>query len=126
MSYFQLTALTHSVNSHEGFKHAVLQSLLNFEKAQKNDPLDEGQDKQGWWASQFVQAVGSRDWTLARAKNTPDTASRAKRYTELALQWLIDNNTVKKIDVSISFEKERLTRVIELTLYDDTKQQVTI
>ena len=126
MSYFQLTALTQPINSQEGFKHAVLQSLLNFEKAQKNDPLDEGQDKQGWWAAELVQAVGSRDWTLARSKNTPDTASRAKRYTELALQWLIDNNTVKKIEVSISFKAERLTRVIEFTLHDDTTQQVTI
>ncbi|WP_022940105.1 phage GP46 family protein [Psychromonas hadalis] len=126
MSHFQLSALTEPVSSENGLKHAVLQSLLNWEKAQNNDPLDEDQDKQGWWASEFVQAVGCRDWTLARAKQTPDTLNRAKRYTEQALQWLIDEKVATQIDVNVSFKGDRLNRVIEFTLVDNKKYQVTV
>lgn len=126
MSYFQLTALTEPAYTDEGLKHAVLQSLLNWEKAQNNDPLDEGQDKQGWWGSEIVEAVGCRDWTLARAKQTPDTANRVKRYTEQALQWLINNTTAKTITVTVSYEGVRLTRIIDLTLKDNTLFQVTV
>jgi phage gp46-like protein len=126
MSHFQLSAITSPLNSINGLDHAVLQSLLNWEKAQKNDPLDEGQDKQGWWASQFVQGVGCRDWTLARAKQTPDTLNRAKRYTEHALQWLIDDHIVKQVIVNADFNGERLNRIIDITLADNTKHQVTV
>lgn len=126
MSHFKLSSLTEPVSSAIGLEHAVLQSLLNWAKAQENDPLDAGQDKQGWWANQFVNGVGSRDWILARAKQTPDTLNRAKRYTEKALQWLIDNKTAKKITVTATFEGERLIRVIDITLADNTKQQVTL
>lgn len=126
MSYFELSALTEPISSTNGLKHAVLQSLLNWAKAQKNDPLDAGQDKQGWWASEFVNAVGSRDWTLARAKQTPDTLNRATRYTKQALQWLVDENIAINIDVQTSFEDSRLVRVIDITLPDNSKQQVTL
>jgi phage gp46-like protein len=126
MSYFKLSALTEPLSSPEGLEHAVLQSLLNWAKAQKNDPLDDGQDKQGWWAGEFVRAVGCRDWTLARAKQTADTLSRASRYTKQALQWLLDEKIAINIDVQTLFESDRLIRVIDITLPDNRKQQVTL
>lgn len=126
MSHFKLSALTDPLSNPNGLEHAVLQSLLNWGKAQKNDPLDADQDKQGWWAHEFVNAVGCRDWTLARAKQTPDTLNRAKRYTEQALQWLLDEKIAINIDVQTSFEGSRLIRVIDITLPDNSKQQVTL
>ena len=126
MSHFKLSALSEPVTSNTGLEHAVLQSLLNWAKAQKNDPLDEGQGKQGWWASEFVQAVGCRYWTLARAKQTTDTLNRAKRYTTLALQWLLDEKIVSSIDINIFYEGERLIRVIDITLPDNSTTQVTL
>lgn len=126
MNHFQLTALTEPVKSTIGLEHAVLQSLLNWAKAQKNDPLDAGQDKQGWWGGEFVQGVGCRDWTLARSKRTADTLNRAKRDTEQALQWLIDKKIATSIDVTAYFEDERLIRVMDITLKNGTKQQVTV
>jgi phage gp46-like protein len=126
MSHFQLSALTASLNTHEGLKHAVLQSLLNWEKAHNNDPLEAGQDKQGWWASDMVSAVGCRDWTLARAKQTPDTLNRVKRYTEQALAWLVDDKKALYFDVQVHFEGERLIRIIDITLPNNSKQQVKI
>jgi len=126
MSNFELSALSDPLSSANGLEHAVLQSLLNWAKAQKNDLLDADQDKQGWWAHEFVNAVGSRDWTLARAKQTTDTLNRAKRYTKLALQWLLDESIAINIDVKTSFDGSRLIRVIDITLPDNSKQQVTL
>ena len=126
MSHFELNALTEPLSSENGLEHAVLQSLLNWDKAQKNDPLDIDQDKQGWWSSEFVRAVGCRDWTLARAKQIPDTLNRAKRYTQQALQWLLDEKIATGIDVQTYFKGERLIRVIDITLPSNKKQQVTL
>jgi len=126
MSHFQLTALTEPLKSAVGLEHAVLQSLLNWAKAQKNDPVDEGQDKQGWWGSEYITAVGCRDWTLARSKQTTDTLNRAKRHTEQALQWLIDEKIAKSIEVTAYFEENKLKRLMNITLKNGTTQQVTI
>ncbi len=126
MSHFKLSALTEPVNSLDGLEHAVLQSLLNYSKAQLNDPLDAGQEKQGWWATSVIAATGSRDWTLARAKQTTDTLNRAARYTKQALQWLVDEKVVTTIEIATSFDGDRLVRVIDLTLTDNTKYQVTL
>jgi len=126
MSHFQLTALTEPLKSTVGLEHAVLQSLLNWAKAQKNDPVDEGQDKQGWWGGEYITAVGCRDWTLARSKQTSDTLNRAKRHTEQALQWLIDKKIAKSIEVTTYFEEDKLKRLMNITLKNGTTQQVTI
>jgi len=126
MSHFQLAALTEPVKNTVGLEHAVLQSLLNWAKAQKNDPLDAGQEKQGWWGSEFVQGVGCRDWTLARSKQTADTLNRAKRHTEQALQWLIDKKIATNIEVTVNFKGEKLIRTMNITLKNGTTQQVTV
>jgi len=124
VSNFNLKALTEPLKSESGLKHAVLQSLLNFGKAQINDEIESGQDKQGWWGTEFKPDISCRDWTLARAKNTNDTLIKSKRFTEQSLQWLIDNNTAKTIDVTTSFEQMKLVRTIDITLIDNTKYQV--
>jgi phage gp46-like protein len=126
MSYFELSALSDPLSSANGLEQAVLQSLLNWAKAQKNDPLEAGEDKQGWWADEFVRAVGCRDWTLARAKQTTDTLNRANRYTKQALQWLVDEKIAININVNTLFEGSRLIRVIDITLPDNSQQQVTL
>lgn len=126
MSLFKLSAISEPITSEVGLEHAVLQSLLNWSKAQANDPIDEDQNKQGWWGSEFVKAVGCRDWTLARSKRTGDTLSRAKRYTEKALQWLIDESIVKTITVTAAYEGEKLKRTIDITLKNNEQQQVIL
>jgi phage gp46-like protein len=126
MSYFELSALSDPLSSANGVEQAVLQSLLNWAKAQKNDPIEADQDKQGWWAGEFVRAVGCRDWTLARAKKTTDTLNRANRYTKQALQWLVDEKIAINIEVTTLFEGSRLIRVIDITLPDNSQQQVTL
>lgn len=112
---FELTALSEKISTDDGMKHSILQSLLNWSEAKPNDLIDADQDRQGWWADEFLSGVGTRDWTLARAKQTPETLSRAKIYTQKALQWLIDQNHAVAIDVQTSYNGERLSRLITVT-----------
>jgi len=126
MSEFRLTAITSSLSSEEGLKHAVLQSLLNWSKAQQNDPLEKDQSKQGWWANEFLSGVGCRDWTLTRSKQTSETLNRAKHHTEQALSWMITQNTATDIQVKTFYDNERLIRLINITLSNRTNYEITL
>ncbi len=126
MNKFKLNALTAELNSSTGIEHAVLQSVLNWSKAQVNDPLEINQSKQGWWANEFLSGIGCRDWTLARSKQTNDTLRRAKHYTEESLQWLITQNIATKITVDAGFTNERLVRIIKITLKDQSEKEITL
>lgn len=115
---FDLTALIEGIQTDQGLEHAVLQSLLNHAKAKANDPIHDDQDHQGWWANEFVEGVGCRDWTLSRSKHTPETLQRAKLHTEIAIQWLIEQGYATEITVSTHFEGEKLIRNIQIQLND--------
>lgn len=126
MSKFNLTALSAKIDSSTGIEHAVLQSVLNWSKAQTNDSIEPHQSKQGWWANEFLSGVGCRDWTLARSKQTNETLARAKHYTEQALQWLITEKIATKITVDAGFSNERLVRIIKITLKDQSTKEITL
>ncbi len=126
MSKFKTSALTAKLETQQGLEHAVLQSLLNWAKAQPNDSLEMNQSKQGWWANEFLNGVGCRDWTLSRAKQTNETLKRAKHYTEQALHWLITQNVATAINVQTLFENDRLIRIINITLKDQSTQEITL
>lgn len=110
---FTLSALSASIASKDGLNHAVLQSLLNFATAKKTDELDAGHHRQGWWAG---QNVGARSWTLARSKNTPEVRTKLKRFTEQALQWLIDEGYAKSVKVEIDNQGAWVNRVVTIEL----------
>lgn len=80
---------------------SVIISLFTWRRANKDD-ITEGQ-KMGWWGDAFAPAqndkIGSRLWLLARSKLTNDTANRAREYAQEALQWMIDDGVVLRIDV---------------------------
>lgn len=124
--HFSLNALTSELSSAEGLNHAVLQSLLNWGKAQQNDPREPNQSKQGWWANEFLSGVGCRDWTLARSKQTTDTLNRAKHHTEQALHWLLTQQVATRIDVKAWYESDRLIRLITVTLINQKTQEITL
>ncbi|MBD3611119.1 MAG: phage GP46 family protein [Hydrogenovibrio crunogenus] len=126
MSHFSLDAINNPVSNATGMEHAILQSLFNWSKAQLNDPVDKGQNRQGWWSESFIDAIGCRDWTLARSKQTDETLNRAKLYTETALQWLIDKQHATAIDVQCQYQDDRLVRLITVTLTDGQLFEVTL
>jgi phage gp46-like protein len=104
MSEFELAALTNDVTTADGLKHAVLQSLHNWQRDNQ---------QHGWWSD---TGIGTKDWLLAREKQTEQTLKQAKRYTTQALQWLIDKGVAQDIDISCSFAGDKLQRVIEIRL----------
>ena len=126
MSKFKLSALYTKKESTIALEHAVLQSLLNWSRAQINDALETDQNKQGWWGNEFLSGVGCRDWTLARSKQTNETLKRAKRYTEQSLQWLIDRGIATKITVETNFINQHLNRIIKITLKNKNIVEITL
>lgn len=128
MNYFSLSALTSSMTTQDGLKHAVLQSLLNHSASTKNDRARMNNNERGGvWSEQYTPSVGSRDWTLAREKNTAQTASRAKRFYEDALVWLVDAGHVQSINVQVAvLSATALARSVTLTLNDGSQFEVPL
>lgn len=65
---------------------------------------------------------GSRLHLLKRAKNTAKTAALAEQYCKEALQWLIDNEKAKSIEVfsgrDMQQDLHRLKLLVEVTQMD--------
>jgi phage gp46-like protein len=67
-------------------------------------PTDGTSDRRGWWADPYNdQPLGSNLWQLERAKKTRDTLGLARRYTEEALQWLVDDGVARSVLVNTAW-----------------------
>ncbi|OBU85879.1 phage GP46 family protein [Chromobacterium subtsugae] len=80
---------------------AILLSLGTDREAGPDDVIPDGSgDPRGWCLDDTARPIGSRLWLLARAKQTRETANRARDYIAEALQWLIDDGVVAKFDIT--------------------------
>ena len=122
MNHFKLNALTEPISSKEGMTHAVLQSVYNYAESTQNDRARMASNERGGtWSKELIEVVGSRDWTLERAKLTDETLSLAKRFYETALAWLIRDGHAKTVDVSVWREKpNQMGRSVVITLADSS------
>jgi len=81
---------------------AVVISLFTWRRAQPDDNADQ---PNGWWGDTWPAVqndrYGSRLWLLQRQKLTNQTALIARTYINEALQWMIDDGVVSKIDLLI-------------------------
>lgn len=94
----------------DSLKTAVLLSLYLDRQAEVGDQLPPGEtSRRGWWADGAPvvagDLVGSRLWLLAREKQSPAVRARAERYAREALQWLIEDRVVERLEVTASFPK---------------------
>ncbi|MUJ28004.1 hypothetical protein GNP73_08450 [Aliivibrio fischeri] len=128
MSYFNLDALPASITDVEGLTHAVLQSVLNQAPSTQNDRTRILSDEPGGcWYDEFVNGVGSRDWTLKREKLTEQTRLQAKRFYEHALAWLVEERHIKTFSVEVDkLTPKKLSRFVILTLNDGSTFEVII
>ncbi|WP_295898966.1 phage GP46 family protein [uncultured Vibrio sp.] len=128
MSHFSLNAITEPITSQEGMTHAVLQSIYNYSESTQNDRARmDSTERGGTWSNELVTIVGSRDWTLKRAKLTDETLSLAKGFYEEALAWLITDGHAKSIDVYVWREKPtQMGRNIMITLADGSSFKVPL
>lgn len=105
---------------------AVLVSLFTDRLCQADDVIPDGtDDRRGWWGDSFeAVAIGSRLWLLERSKLTADVARQAEDYCREALQWLIDDGVVVRLDVSTQVVVAAVGRlVISLVLYKTDGQR---
>ncbi|WP_076589684.1 phage GP46 family protein [Vibrio ostreicida] len=128
MSHFKLNAVTESVDSRQGMTHAVLQSVYNYAESTQNDRARMGSNERGGtWSHELIEIVGSRDWTLKRAKLTDETLRFAQRFYEEALLWLIRDGHAKTIEVTVWREKpNRMGRNVMITLTDGSTFDVPL
>lgn len=69
-------------------------------------PTDGTADRRGWWGDTYQRSpVGSRLWQLDRAKKSDATKLRlqATDYCKEALQWLIDDGVVERVEVKVQW-----------------------
>jgi phage gp46-like protein len=87
------------------------------------DELPDGDtDQGGCWSDLFLddgQSKGSRLWLLKREKITPETLERAHDYALEALAWLVDEQHVRRVNVSVEhYRANVLAILVEITRTD--------
>lgn len=128
MTYFNLNALTAPLTSVDGLTHAVLQSVLNHSASTQNDRARMKNDLLGGcWNEAHVRAIGSRDWTLAREKNTPQTLIRTRQFYEDALAWLVDEGYVRSVHVdAVALTSTTIGRKVIITTSDGEPLEIPL
>lgn len=85
-------------------RRAVTISLFTWRRAGPDDPVDDS-DRKGWWGdcvpSVAGDKIGSRLWLLARRTLVADTFKDAQGYAEEALAWLLDDQIVTAVTVTL-------------------------
>lgn len=99
---------------------AVVISLFTWRRAATDDPIDD-EERFGWWGDSFPAVgddrIGSRLWLLRRVKLTRETQLDAEFYAREALQWLLDDGDVIRIEIrSERATGERLNLGVILTI----------
>jgi phage gp46-like protein len=91
-----------------GLTTAVYISLFTDARADEDDAVVNDGELRGWWADLTMvgDKIGSRLWLLDRAKTTPSTVAAAVEYAEEALQWMVDDGVVARIECAAERQKK--------------------
>ncbi len=104
----------------EGLETAILISLFT-DRWVDQAQLPQGEtDPRGWWADLLnddpSDEIGSRLWTLARAKPTGETLESAREFATEALQWLLDDGIASAVAVTTEYpERGRMSIGVNVT-----------
>lgn len=81
---------------------AVVISLFTHRRA---DPDDNADVPMGWWGDTWPAVAndryGSKLWLLQRSKLTNSLVNTVRTYLRDALQWMLDDGVVSRIDIDI-------------------------
>lgn len=112
---FDITIENGDLLADSGMRTAVLISLFSDRIANDDDIIPDGTDnRRGWWADAYSHngdKIGSRLWLLGREKQTNKTLSRAEKYSNEALQWLIDDGVAKNISSAADWIDDGLMEI---------------
>ena len=85
-------------------RRSVTISLFTWRRAGPDDVLDDA-DRQGWWGDSIPTVdgdqIGSRLWLLRRRTLVADTLRDAKAYAEQALEWMLTDQIVSAVTVTV-------------------------
>lgn len=98
---------------------AVEISLFSWRRAETDDEVDDEQ-RMGWWGDTFPAVdgdkLGSRLWLLRRKTITPEVLRQAEAYAREALQWMIDDELVRTVEIQLTRpDRTRVDMVVTLT-----------
>ena len=81
---------------------AVVISLFTHRRAEPDDNSD---GPMGWWGDTWPAVAndryGSKLWLLQRSKLTNELVNTVRTYLRDALQWMLDDGVVSRIDIDI-------------------------
>ncbi|CAH3424722.1 hypothetical protein AI2642V1_1544 [Citrobacter freundii] len=81
---------------------AVVISLFTHRRA---DPDDNADVPMGWWGDTWPivanDRYGSKLWLLQRSKLTNALVNTVRNYLREALQWMLDDGVVSRIDIDV-------------------------
>lgn len=93
-------------------QRAVVISLFTWRRALASDPVDD--DRCGWWGDSYPTVaddrIGSRLWLLRRRSLTDGTVRDAQAYAEEALRWLIDDDVL--VSVTVTVQRQGTERLV--------------
>lgn len=100
-------------------RRSVTISLFTWRRSGPDDPVDDS-DRQGWWGdcvpSVAGDQIGSRLWLLARRTLVAQTLQDAQAYAEEALAWLLDDQIVTAVTVTVERQgNDRMNLRVTLT-----------
>ena len=103
---FSFDTSIQDLESDAGLETAVIISLFTDRRAKIDDILPDSNnpDRRGWWGDLVSgienDQIGSRLWLLNREKTVESVLTRAKEYAKEALNWLIEDEVVAKIETN--------------------------
>lgn len=103
----------------------VMLSIHTDSPASPGDPVPEGVESLGYWASAFdPDAIrGSKLWILRYVRPSSRAKVLARRWTEEALSWLVDRG--RAADVSVETSLVGLNRIqidVAIALSEETRK----
>lgn len=116
-----------------GLTSAVYLSLFCDSRANDDSGITDPDSRRGWWGNLLADkqdnaGMGSNLWLLSREKDTKQTVNLAEQYIYDALQWMLDDGVVQKIDVTVESQGTTTTPIlaasIKLYFADGSKQVV--
>jgi len=91
-----------------GLQTAVTISLFTERRVTDEQLPDLATSKKGWWGDMFPDVdqdkIGSRLWTLERAKRTTETLRRYEDYSKEALEWMLEDGVASTISVAAIYD----------------------
>lgn len=79
------------------------------------------QRRRGWWGSAVLgYEQGSKLWLLSQARKTEENRPLSEEYASKCVQWLLDDNIAREINVNSEFTSDGILIKIKLTAQDNT------